>query len=442
MKLYKNLRIFTMDDGDVMYEDGCILTDRDRIVMVGNLEDVSSKLPEDCLIMDGKGGIAVPGMITAHAHFYGQFVRGMPMYCPTDNWQQILSRLWWKFDKKLTEEQVYYSAMSGLIEGVKAGTTCYFDHQASPNAVRESLQMIERAVMEAGARACLSYEVSDRNGPESRKAGIDENVRFINRVNQKNDPMIKALFGLHASYTLEQETLRECAEIADDFNTGFHIHVAEDRADVDDCYRRFDKHVVERLAEAGILGKRTIAAHCVDIGETQWRILKETGTTVAHNVQSNTNNAVGICPAVNMLKDGVKVALGGDGYTYDLFHELSFAVIMQRNRERNPNLFSREQVRELAYGSVRPLAENIFGQAVGCLKPGAAADFLIVDYDSPTPVTAENIFAHMMAGFSGHVRDVIIGGKEVVKDGRCTQIDEEKILAEARKQAERLWKSV
>lgn len=396
-------------------------------------------MTEKCEIINCKQEIAIPGMISSHSHFYGQFVRGMPVE-PVCNWQQILSRIWWKLDKKLTYEQIYYSTMLGLIDGLKAGCTTFFDHHASPNATDGCLDIIEKAARQTGARVCLSYEVSDRDGIDHRKSGINENVRFIKKIRAQEDDMVKAMFGLHASYTLEQETLEQCAGLGEDLNVGFHIHVAEDKADVSESYRRYDMHVVERLERAGILNGKALAAHCVNIGPKQWRILRDTDTTVAYNAQSNTNNAVGICPAVRMMDDGVKVTLGGDGYTYDLLKELGFAIITQKNLENDPSVFSAKQIRDLVYGDIGSFSEWIFGQKLGRLEVNAAADFLIVDYKEPTPINGENIFAHMIAGFSGHVKTVIIAGREVVKDGKCVGIDEERLLAKCREQAELLWR--
>lgn len=442
MKIYRNLRIFTMDENGTWYSDGYIKVNREKIEAVGDCRELTDRELAECEVIDGKGRICIPGMTTTHAHFYGQFARGMALSEPICNWQQVLTRMWWKFDKKLTDEMTYYSAMMGLIEGLKYGTTTYFDHQASANATEGSLDLIESAVRQAGARACLAYEVSDRDGLVHRKSGIEENVRFIKKVNQNEGTQIKALFGLHAGYTLDRETLEICADYGKQLDVGFHIHVAESMADVSESYRLYDKHVVERLADAGILGNKTIAAHGVNVGPEQWEIFRATGTTVAHNVQSNTNNAVGICPVVRMMNDGVAVALGGDGYTYDLFTELGFAVIMQRTRENDPRVFSSGQIRQFAFENPGKLAERIFGVRTGVLQAGAAADFVILNYVEPTPINDKNLFSHMTSAFSGHVADVVVAGKEVVRDGVCTQVDEERILAQCREQAAKLWDSL
>ncbi len=442
MKIYKNLRIFTMDENFTWYPNGYLKIYQGKIEAVGDCRELTAQELAGCEVTDGGGRICIPGMVTTHAHFYGQFARGMLLKEPICNWQQVLSRMWWKFDKKLTDDMTYYSAMMGLIEGLKYGTTTYYDHQASAYATEGSLDLIESAVRHAGARACLAYEVSDRDGIEHSKSGIEENVRFLQKIQKNDDNQIKGLFGLHAGYTLSQDTLETCAEYGKKLNAGFHIHVAESMADVSESYRLYDMHVVERMEKAGILGNKTIAAHCVNVGSEQWKLLKDTGTTVAHNVQSNTNNAVGICPVVKMMDDGVCVALGGDGYTYDLFTEMGFAIIMQRTKESDPRVFSGEQIRKFAFENPGNLSEKIFGIRTGIIQKGAAADFLILNYTEPTPISDQNLFSHMTSAFSGHVKDVIVAGREVVKDGVCTQVDEERIFAQCREQAQKLWKSL
>lgn len=225
-------------------------------------------------------------------------------------------------------------------------------------------------------------------------------------------------------------------------NSGFHIHMAESEADVSDCYRRFDMHVVERLQKAAILGEKTITAHNVWLKPRQFDILRETGVTAAHNVQSNTNTAVGICPVVPLMDAGVHVALGGDGYTYDLFTELGFASIQQHIGQRDCSVFSGRQILDLAFTNNQRLARSIFGYEVGVLRPGAAADFLILDYDPPTPLHNGNVLSHMTSGFSGHVETVVCDGETVVSQHRCTRVDETEIFANCRAEAQRLWDSL
>lgn len=434
--LYYHASLITGDINRMYLPDGYLLVDGNRIVDIGVCAD--SELPAADVRHDLAGQILMPGMISAHCHFYGQFARGMCLSQPIYNWQQYLSRMWWRMDKALDDRKTYYSTLMGLIEGLKAGTTTYFDHQASPNAIDGSLDLIEKAMTEVGGRGCLAYEVTDRDGTERARQGIAENVRYIRR-HQNDGGRFKGIFGMHASYSLSEETLAECSAAGNTLCSGFHIHMAESEADVSDCYRRFDIHPAERLERAGVLGEKTITAHNVHLKPRQYEILHRCGVTAAHNVQSNTNTAVGICPVVPLMDAGVHVALGGDGYTYDLFTELGFASIQQHIGQKDPSVFSAQQILDMAFTNNQRLAHKVFGYEVGILRPGAAADFLILDYDPPTPLCEKNVLSHMTSAFSGHVHTVVCDGETVVSNHRCTKVDEKEIFANCRVEAKKLW---
>ncbi len=251
----------------------------------------------------------MPGGICAHTHFYGAYARGMniPGSAPKD-FPEVLSRLWWPLDKALTPEDVYYSALVCLIDAVKHGTTTLIDHHASPNAIEGSLDWIARAVDEVGLRAALCYEVTDRDGPQKALAGVKENLRFIQSLRSSNPRprRLAAMFGLHAGFTLSDETLRVCKEAASGLDAGFHIHVAEHSVDEYDSLAKSGLRVIDRLERAGILGPKTIAAHAVHIDAREMAILAETGTWVSHQPRSNMNNGVGLPRVEEMLRCGIR----------------------------------------------------------------------------------------------------------------------------------------
>lgn len=434
---YTNAQIFTLNDEAPYCEHGYLLVEGDKIEKIGDMQSFKEEHVSETVDLGGK--IVLPGMICSHSHFYGQFVRGIPLKASAVNWQQILAQMWWEVDKALDHEQLYYSAMMAIIEGLKAGTTTYIDHNASPTACDGSLDILEKAVLDTGVRACLAYEVSDRDGEQACRKGIEENVRFIKKANSENSPNVKGTFGLHASYTLADQTLEVCSGLSKELGVGFHVHVAEDIADVTDSYRKAGVHVVDRLHKFGILGPKTIAAHCVHVGPEQWEIFKATATKVAHNCQSNTNNTVGISPVYQMLKCGVKVALASDGYTYDMFKELSFASILQRLANKDPRVMTSDDLTTLTFRNNFSIANTFFDNPIGELKVGNLADFVALDYDPPTPLNLCNFFAHLTSGFSGNVDTVVVGGKMLLKNKALLHLDETEIFAKCREQAAKLW---
>lgn len=434
---YTNATLLTMDPLNPFVEKGFLEVENGRITAIGPADEPAT---ESSPSVDLAGQLVMPGMISAHCHFYGQFVRGMPLKNPIENWQQVLSRMWWKVDRLLDPEQVYFSTLLGLIDGLKAGTTTYFDHHVSASCIPGSLDLIAKGMEQAGARGCLCYEVSDRYGPEGARQGIEENRRFIQKTAQH--PRLRGLMGMHAGYTLEDGTLAACVQAATELESGCHIHLAEAAADVCHSYHRYDRHVAQRMQEAGVLGPKTILAHGVHLKPQHWADIQQAGATVAHNCQSNLNNAVGCAPVAEMLANGVRVAIGGDGYTYDLLKELSIATIAQRAFRADPSLISTDDQLHLGFWNGSALCQNVFGQTIGVLQPGAAADFVVLQYTPPTPLTASNYMGHLSCCGPQNIRQVVVDGQTVVENGRCTLLDEDAVLQECRQHAVRLWQAL
>jgi len=437
--LIGNGRVLTKDETQPYISDGCIAIRDHFIVEVGSTREMKSKYPGSDLI-DVGGRIIMPGLINSHTHLYSTFARGMALKGPPpDNFQQILERLWWRLDRVLTQEDVYYSALVALMECVKNGTTTVFDHHASPRAVRDSLFTISKAARAVGVRSCLCYEVSDRDGEEVAGQGIRENVEFIHSCKQTGDEMAKGMFGLHASLTLGDETLSRCCKENAGTGAGFHIHAAEGRVDLEECLRRYGRRVIERLSDFGILGSKTITAHCVHINEREKDLLRASKTKVVHNPQSNMGNAVGCAPVVDMLRRGVDVGLGTDGYTCDLFESLKAANILHKHQLADPKVGWAEAPAML-FRNNSLICGEYFSRPIGRLVPGAFADVIVVDYDPPTPVHAGNVDGHILFGMSGPlVETTIINGRVVMRERELVDTDEAGILAKSRELAAKAW---
>ena len=293
--LIKNARVVTWGEPNEILEDHAVWIDSGFIAEIGPSTELTSRHSDD-EILDARGQLLMPGNICAHTHFYGAFARGMaiPGHPPRD-FPEILRKLWWPLDKSLTEKDVRYSALVCLVDAIKHGTTALIDHHASPNFIHGSLDVISEALTESGLRGVLCYEVTDRDGEEKAQAGIEENVRFIERCRDGRmaGGRVAATFGLHASLTLSERTLELCRSAAAD-GTGFHIHVAEHEVDEVDSLERSGKRVVNRLNDHGILGEKTIVAHAIHVDEREVELLAETGTWVTHQPRSNMNNGVGV----------------------------------------------------------------------------------------------------------------------------------------------------
>jgi len=386
--------------------------------------------------IDAAGKVVIPGLINCHTHLYSAFARGLTGIRPSRDFISVLRNLWWRLDSALTAEDCYHSALVALIDTIRHGGTAVFDHHSSPRAAGGSLDAIARAVRETGLRACLCYEVSDRDGARAARQGLAENVRFIRRCQADGGADLRALFGLHASFTLSDRTLGEAAGLGLDLQTGFHVHVAE--APVDRGPGR--QGAVGRLERSGILGRRTIAAHCVHVSPRDMELLAETGTAVVHNPQSNLNNGVGIADVAGMARRGVSVGLGTDAMTTDMLEELRAALWAQHMRGGSPSWGSGEAAGALFDGN--PLiAGRVFGLRFGEIRAGHAGDLAIFDYDPPTPLAGANARGHAAFGLSqARVHTTIVAGRVLMERGRLAlDLDEARVHARARELARNLW---
>src|SRR5438270_9047225 len=242
--LVGNGTIVTFGSDNQLVEQGAVLVQGSRIAAIGSAPALRQQY-SNAQYVDANGGLIMPGFLCTHTHFYSALARGMaiPGAAPR-NFPEILDRLWWRLDKQLTLEDTRASTEIFIADAIRHGTTCVVDHHASPNAVDGSLDVLADAVEQAGIRACLAYEVSDRDGPPVIEAGIRENERFIRslrakRRQQAKAGMIAASYGLHASFTLSPATLERCAAGGADAGVGFHIHVAEDISDENDSLARY-----------------------------------------------------------------------------------------------------------------------------------------------------------------------------------------------------------
>jgi putative selenium metabolism protein SsnA len=440
MLLIGNGCVITRDPDKPIVENGAVATENDRIIEVGGFTALRGKYPQARLI-DAHGGLIMPGLINAHMHFYSTYARGMMLdSVPPANFGEILERLWWRLDKVLTLQDVYYSAMVPILDCIKCGVTTVFDHHASPNCAEGSLSRIAEATTAAGLRACLCYEVSDRDGEAIAATGIRENAAFIRRCGQDSNPLLRALFGLHASLTLSDRTLERCA--AGNPGAGYHIHAAEGMEDVKDARQKYGCGVIERLHARGILGNNTIAAHCVHVSDAEMDLLAQTGTNVAHNPESNMGNAVGAAPVLEMTRRGVVLGMGTDGYTCDMFESLKAANCLHKHATGNPSAAWGEPP-QMLFETNAAIASRFFGAPLGVLKPGAFADAMVADYDPPTPLIRKNINSHMLFGLTGRaVETTVIGGRVVMQDRRLTELNEQEICAKSRELAAKLWQRI
>lgn len=439
MQILGNGTLITLNAEKPLIENGAVAYEDGRIADFGETAALRAAWPE-ADFLDAEERLILPGFINLHTHIYSAFARGLtvPGAPPSPDFMAVLENLWWRLDVKLNHEDVRQSAYATYIDSIKNGVTTVFDHHAGFDGLDGSLFVIGEVARELGIRTSLCFEVSDRNGEDVMRASVRENMDWIHHVAAQGDETQKGLFGLHASFTLSDETLDYCREQAGD--AGFHVHAAEGIGDVHKTLAMSGKRVVERLFDHGMLGEKSLCIHCVHVNPAEMELLRETNTPVIHNPQSNMGNAVGASPVAEMLRRGLLVGMGTDAYTADMTESLKNANTLGKHHLCDPSAMWAEAPRMLLENN-REIAGRHFGLPLGIIKKGAAADLITVDYYPPTPLTEGNIASHLLFGVYGRSVDTtIIGGETRMRGRALCGLDEAGIMAKARAQAADLWK--
>ena len=390
-------------------------------------------------VIDLAGKLVLPGMVCAHTHLYSALARGMPapVRVPT-NFREILELVWWRLDRALDEETIYWSAVAGAMDAARAGTTCLFDHHASPSHINGSLGIVQEALSAIGLRGALCYEITDRDGAKKRLAGVRETRDFAHWTNveaAQPERQFRALIGAHASFTLSDEALAACAAMMKETGAGLHIHAAEDACDTTDARANHGLGVVERLARFDALNDRTILAHGVHLSRRDIRIARRAGAWFAHNPRSNMNNQVGYAPVTEF---GDRVVMGTDGIGADIFDEARFAFF--KGRDARLGFTADDWLGVLANN--QRLASRTFGIEMGTLDEGAAADLLVMDYHQPTPLTSENLAWHFVFGMSSSaIESVMAAGRFLIRERRAAY-PEAALYERSQRAAAKLWQKL
>ena len=437
MLVLGNGKVITRNPDQPLIENGAVAIDGTVISRVGGTDELRAAYPQAEYI-DAKGGLIMPAFINVHEHIYSAFGRGLSIngYDPK-GFLDILDVMWWTIDRNLTLHDTYLSAMATYIDCIKNGVTTIFDHHASFGSIEGSLFEIEKAAKETGVRSCLCYEISDRDGMDKAKASVMENAEFIRHALKDESGMIAGMMGMHAQFTISDETFELAAANKPD-EVGYHIHVAEGIEDLHHCLKHYGKRIVDRLMDHGVLGEKTLLGHCIYINSHEMDLIRETGTMVVHNPESNMGNACGCPPTMELVHRGILTGLGTDGYTHDMMESYKVANVLHKHHLCDPNAAWAE-VPQMLFENNAKIAGRYFKPELGVLKEGAAGDVIIVNYNPLTPMNAGNVNGHLLFGVTGHdVVTTVANGKVLMKDRRLTQIDEAKVMADCRQAAKEL----
>lgn len=441
MLLVGNGRLLSRDPAQPYLADGAVAMEGNVIKEVGESRALRAKYP-DAEWVDAAGGLIMPAFINAHEHIYSAMARGISVrgYQP-QGFLDILDGMWWNIDRHLDNELSYLSAMATYLECIKNGCTTIFDHHASFGEIKGSLFALERAARETGVRSCLCYEISDRDGEDKARQAIEENVSFIRHALADDSDMIAGMMGMHASFTISDKTMERCRAEKPE-GVGYHIHVAEGIEDLHHCLKHYGKRIVDRLMDWDVLGEKTLLGHCIYINSHEMDLIKDTDTMVVHNPESNMGNACGCPPTMELVHRGILTGLGTDGYTHDMMESYKVANVLHKHHLCDPTTAWGE-VPQMLFENNAKIAARYFKRPLGVLKPGAAADVIVLDYIPPTEFSEANANGHLLFGVCGRSVVTTIGnGKLLMKNRELCGMDEARILAKVAEGSARLWKAI
>lgn len=371
-------------------------------------------------VLDCKGKLVTKSFAIGHHHVYSALARGMPPPARQPaNFREILRYIWWTLDKSLDKDTIYYSALVTAMAAAKSGSTFIIDHHASPNHIRGSLELIASAFREVGVGHLLCYEVTDRDGKKKALEGLDECDSWLS-ANQ-------GLVGLHASFTVGHETMQKAVELMHAHQSGIHMHLAEDKYDQEHCLQTYYHRVGLRLNEAGVLDTpRTILVHGIHLDNIERKLICSKPCWVAQNAESNLKNRVGVFSNKFL---GDRIMTGTDGMHGDMLRSAKAVFLAGQHADQITHADTYRRFRNVH----QYLRSNNF-------KGDEDNNLVVIDYDSPTEVNADNFTAHFVFGLSAeHITHVISQGKLIIKDRVFQTIDQHSVLEESSKHAKRLW---
>ncbi|MGD0159398.1 MAG: amidohydrolase [Candidatus Bathyarchaeia archaeon] len=438
--IVKGKYVLTLDKKHGTIPKGAVFVEGDKILDVGPAKKIEDSYDADEII-DAKECVVMPGLICSHNHMYGILSHGLPVPQTTSTFITFLEQFWWPcIENALNRDQISTAATMSSIHMAKTGTTCCSDILEAPNSIPGALDVEAQATELVGLRSVLSFEATERISQENGEEGVEENIDFIKKHNGKNDSLTRGMFCTHTTFTCSPQFLKKVREQADEYHAGIHIHLEEGAYESKHCLAKYQKLPVELYEEIGFLGSDVLASQCVHTLPREAKLLRKHDVKVSHMPLSNCEVGGGIAPVPSFLQTGLTVGLGTDGYIQDMFEVMRAAFLIHKGYLQNASVMPADVVIRMAtIDAARALRmEN----TVGSITPNKQADIITVDLKFPTPVTAENLIQQLVVfGNGSMVRNVLIAGKEIVRNKEILTVDEDKARTRCMEAAETLWKT-
>ncbi|MEK3787713.1 amidohydrolase [Paenibacillus sp. FSL K6-1230] len=411
---------FAVNGQDAGVIEGCMIIEDSRITYIGpTIPDGEENTP----VVDGKGLLFLPGLVNTHGHAAMSLLRG---YGDDMVLQQWLQEKMWPMEGKFTSTDVYWGTSLSVLEMLKGGTTTFLD-------MYDHMDEVAKVAEQSGIRACLMRGAIGLCSEEEQRMKLNEAVAFAKNWHGKADGRITTMMSPHSPYTCPPAFIEQFVQAAHDLNLPLHTHMSETLAEVEQNVREYGARPVEHLQKLGFFSRPSLVAHAVHLNDEEVQVLAQYDVGVSHNPGSNLKLASGVARVPDLLRAGVKVSLGTDGpasnNNLDMFEEMRLAALIHKGVSGDPTAVPAAEALRMTteYGAV-----SIGLKEVGVLAAGNKADFIALDMDQPHFLPRTDLISH--AVYSASAKDVVhvwVDGKQVLKDGSCLTLDEERIRYEA-----------
>ncbi|GAA0180387.1 amidohydrolase [Clostridium sediminicola] len=434
----KNAYIVTMNQQYQVYKSGEILLNGDRIIAVGSrVNPILVNLNAE--IIDAKGKIVMPGLINTHVHTSQQLGRGLGDDVNLLTW---LHKRIWPYESNLTEEDSYISTLLCNLELIKSGVTAF----AEPGG--QFVSSMAKAVSESGIRGMLAKSAMD-NGkglPASWQRTLQQEIETqeenIKKFHNTADERIKVWLGIRTIFNASDNFIIRSKELADKYDVGVHMHVAEIKEEVEFVRETRGSTTVKHLENLGVLDKNFLAVHSVWLTNEEVEIFKNRQVKVSHNPAA-AMKVLGFAKVPRMLREGVCVTIGTDGAPcnnrMNMIDEMWLTSLIHKGWRLDPTIVKAEEI--LKMGTINGARAILDEENLGSLEAGKKADLIIINPNSVDMLPMHDGVANLISSMhSTNVESMICNGKWIMKNRKVLTIDEEAIIEEAKERAESICK--
>lgn len=415
--------------GDLEIEEGKIVK-----IEIRQFDLLNLRTSENSETIDAKGRVLTIPNVNFHDHIYSRLAKGLEIKGDMSNFPNILINLWWKLDSLLDLEMIEASAKIAALESIQNGVTYIVDHHSSPNFAKDSLRTISKTLEDFNLRNVLCFETTDRNGKELSENGFNENINFLKNYTTVNS---KSLLGLHASFTLDDDSLKNASKLIIENNWGIHVHLCEDKSDVDLSQEKYSAKPMLRFEKYNLLNDKSILAHGIHLDEEDFELIKNSKASLVFNLDSNMNNSVGL-QKFKMIPKEIPILIGTDGMHADVARSFKELFLQLRNAGLSFDDSFRFMIK--TFFDQNNFIKKIFPDFTN-LQLFERADFIIWDYVPPTPLNQNNFWSHYIYGIIERpIKTVMQNGEILLDEFKFKNVNESKILHGIYSQGERLFK--